>query len=314
MIGADRVTVRYGPVRALDAVDLEAVPGQTVGLVGPNGSGKTTLLRALYRSLDPDVGWVSLDGEDIQRMGPRQVARRVAVVAQEEPAHLPITVREMVMLGRSPHLSAWQGYGARDHQLTTAALRRVGAEGLAGRSFATLSGGEKQRVLIARALAQEVCHLLLDEPTNHLDVHYQHQVLGLVRSLPVTTVVVLHDLNLAARYCDHLVLLDGGRVVANGAPHDVLTPGVLEPVYRIGVQRLFAGSHFHLVFVPSDDPREAPSLPCRRDDQAHPTDEGDVESRDGRGGSPGVARNRRTNPSGVITSFSDCERREARPC
>jgi iron complex transport system ATP-binding protein len=154
----------------------------------------------------------------------------------------------MVLLGRSPHRSAFQGYSAADRRLAAAGLRRVGARHLAERVFSSLSGGEKQRVLIARTLAQDADHLLLDEPTNHLDIRYQHEVLHLVRTLGVTTVVVLHDLNLAARYCDHLVLLSEGRVAASGSPGDVLTAEVIEPVYGVRVRRLDDDGQVQLVF------------------------------------------------------------------
>ena len=179
------------------------------------------------------------------------------MVIQEGAIELPITVADMVLLGRSPHRSSFQSYTAADHQRAAAALRRVGVRHLAERFFTELSGGEKQRALIARALAQETDHLLLDEPTNHLDIRYQHEILGLVQTLDVTTVVVLHDLNLAARYCDRLVLLDRGRVACSGAPDDVLTEDMLERVYGVGVRRRQEDGCLQLTFRPlkrrSDD-------------------------------------------------------------
>ncbi|MBL7499672.1 ABC transporter ATP-binding protein [Frankia sp. CNm7] len=244
------IEVSLGGRTVLDQVGLAAATGQTVGLVGPNGSGKTTLLRTLYRSLAPRAGLVTLDGTPVAAMRPGELARRLSVVVQETSPDVPSTVAETVLLGRSPHRSAFQGYTAADHELAASALRRVGARHLADRMFATLSGGEKQRVLIARALAQQADHLLLDEPTNHLDVRYQHEVLSLVRSLGTTAVVVLHDLNLAARYCDRLVLLDGGRVVCTGPPAQVCVPGVLEPVYGVRVRVVDDGAARQLVFAP----------------------------------------------------------------
>jgi iron complex transport system ATP-binding protein len=213
----------------LDGVGLNAGPGEVVGLIGPNGSGKTTLLRVLYAALRPRAGFVSID---------------------DDP------VAEMVLLGRSPHPSAFQRYTAADHRTAATGLRRVGVRQLADRAFGTLSGGEKQRVLVARALAQESDHLLLDEPANHLDIRYQHEILGLVRALAVTTVVVLHDLNLAARYCDHLVLLDRGAIARAGSTDQVLTPEVLEPVYGIGVRRLIQPDCVQLVFHPLESREE----------------------------------------------------------
>ncbi|MGH3565575.1 MAG: ABC transporter ATP-binding protein [Pseudonocardia sp.] len=250
MISARDISFGYDRRLVLDGVSLDAAPGKIVGLIGPNGSGKTTLLRVLYAALTPRAGLVTVDGVDVSALGTAEVARRLAVVAQEAPPELPLTVADMVLLGRSPFRSAFQGYTAGDHRASAAALRRVGARELADRHFGALSGGEKQRVLIARTLAQEADHLLLDEPTNHLDIRYQHEILVLVRTLGVATIVVLHDLNLAARYCDELVLLDRGSIAASGATADVLTPEVLEPVYKVGVRRLVDHDIVQLIFSP----------------------------------------------------------------
>ncbi|MGH3940271.1 MAG: ABC transporter ATP-binding protein [Pseudonocardiaceae bacterium] len=164
MISVDDVSVAYDRTIVVSGVSLTAQPGQVVGLIGPNGSGKTTLLRTVYAALAPRTGLVHIDDTPVQSLAPRQLARRIGVVAQEGAAELPVTVAEMVLLGRSPHRSSLQGYALEDHQIAAAALRRVGARHLADRVFATLSGGEKQRVLVARTLAQQADHLLLDEP------------------------------------------------------------------------------------------------------------------------------------------------------
>ncbi|MFC5286353.1 ABC transporter ATP-binding protein [Actinokineospora guangxiensis] len=248
MLHASDITFAYGGAPVLAGVDLRAGSGGVVGLIGPNGSGKSTLLRVLYAALRPHGGTVLIDGDPLAALPGRDLARRVAVVAQEHPPELPVTVADMVLLGRAPHRGALRGYTDGDHAAAAAALRRVGMRAHADRDCATLSGGEKQRVLIARALAQDTAHLLLDEPTNHLDIRYQHEVLRLVREIGVTTVVVLHDLNLAARYCDHLVLLDAGRVAAAGPTAAVLTPGVLEPVYRVRVRTVDDGDCVQLIF------------------------------------------------------------------
>jgi len=248
MIEAIDLDVGYDGTLILNGAALIAHPGQVVGLIGPNGSGKTTLLRTLYRSLRPQAGLITLEGTSVERLATREIARLVAVVVQEAPVELPLTVAEMVLLGRSPHRGSFQRYVTQDQQMAAAALARVGARHLAERTYTTLSGGEKQRILIARALAQQASHLLLDEPTNHLDIRYQHEVLELVRSIGVTTVVALHDLNLAARYCDQLVLLDRGRVGCVGTPRQVLTPEVLEPVYGVAVRCLEDGDAVQLVF------------------------------------------------------------------
>ncbi|SMD25957.1 ABC transporter ATP-binding protein [Kibdelosporangium aridum] len=250
MISAADVTFAYNGTPVLAGVGLNADSGRVVGLIGPNGSGKTTLLRILYSALTPRGGTVLIDDQPVTSLASRELPRRIAVVAQETPPELPVTVADMVLLGRAPHRSALQAYTAEDYRLAAAALHRVGMRELADRDFTTLSGGEKQRTLIARAIAQQADHLLLDEPTNHLDIHYQHEVLHLVRALGITTVVVLHDLNLAARYCDHLVLLDRGSVAKAGPTADVLTREVLEPVYRVSVRVLDDEDCMQLVFRP----------------------------------------------------------------
>lgn len=253
MISARDISFAYDGRLVLRGVDVIARRGEVVGLIGPNGSGKTTLLRTLYRALSPRAGLVSLDEVPIDRISSRELAKRIAVVIQEAPAELPLTVAEMVRLGRSPHRSDLQRYTAQDDRISARALVRVGMRDLAHRTFATLSGGEKQRVLIARTLAQQADHLLLDEPTNHLDVRYQHEVLQLVRQLEVTTIVVLHDLNLAARYCDHLVLLEGGRVVRVGSPGYVLRPEIIEPVYGVVVRPIWDDGCLQLLMSPRRD-------------------------------------------------------------
>jgi iron complex transport system ATP-binding protein len=253
MVEATDIHVGYDGTLVLTGVGLVAHPGQVVGLIGPNGSGKTTLLRTLYHSLRPRAGLVCIDGVPVSEMNERQIALRLGVVAQESAPELPVTVADMVLLGRSPHRSDFQGYSLQDDRLAARALTRVGARGFAHRPFATLSGGEKQRVLIARTLAQEADHLLLDEPTNHLDIRYQHEILQLVRSLEVTTVIVLHDLNLAGRYCDLLVLLVDGKILRTGIPDEVLTREVLEPVYGVAVRRVDDDSCVQLTFGPAPD-------------------------------------------------------------
>jgi iron complex transport system ATP-binding protein len=237
----DQAAVQIGERLILDGVDCTVPTGQVGGLLGPNGSGKSTLLR-LVAGVVPAAATrlpgtlVRLDGTDLGGVRRRDRARRVALVEQEPPADVPVSVRDAVLLGRIPHRSRWAGETARDRQVVTRALAAVELTGMADRSLDTLSGGERQRVHLARALAQEPDLLLLDEPTNHLDIHAQLAALGLVRRLAddgLTALVALHDLNLAAAYCDHVVVLQGGRVVAAGPVDEVLVPEVIDPVYRV---------------------------------------------------------------------------------
>ncbi|GAA2838292.1 ABC transporter ATP-binding protein [Nonomuraea rubra] len=214
--------------------DLLVDDGEFVALVGPNGCGKSTLLRTIYRALRPCAGLISVDGDDVHRLPARQAAQRTAVVAQEIPADLDFTVTEIVSMGRTPH----KPDAATDEKLCARALDRVGLADAAERVFATLSGGEKQRVLLARALAQQTQLLLLDEPTSHLDIRHQLELLHLIRELGIATLAVLHDLNQAAAFCDRLYVINAGRIVAGGPPGQVLTPELISQVYGVrAVQR-----------------------------------------------------------------------------
>ena len=222
-----------GGRRILSDVSFTAEPGRFVGLIGPNGSGKTSLLRCVYRAQRPESGTVRLDGVDVWSSSPRDVARSMAAVLQEAPGEAGYTVWEVVQMGRTPHKRLTERFGRADDSLVAGALADVSATDLADREFTTLSGGEKQRVLLARALAQQPRILVLDEPTNHLDIRFQLDILAIVGSLGVTAVAALHDLNLAAAYCDEIVVLQEGRVVACGPPHELLTPELVERVYGV---------------------------------------------------------------------------------
>ncbi|MFJ6698124.1 ABC transporter ATP-binding protein [Streptomyces sp. NPDC091272] len=237
-VDIEELSVEIAGARLVEDVTLRAGPGQLVGLVGPNGSGKSTLLRCVYRALRPAGGTVSLDGEDLHAMTAREGARRLAALPQEAAAEFDFTVAEVVAMGRLPHQRSVARATDEDRQVCATALAEVGAAHLAERGFLTLSGGEKQRVLIARALAQQPRVLVLDEPTNHLDIAQQLDVLALVRGSGLTVLTALHDLNLAALHCDLLYVIEAGRIVAHGAPHDVLTPELLADVFGVRAHRV----------------------------------------------------------------------------
>ncbi|GAB2720163.1 ABC transporter ATP-binding protein [Kitasatospora kifunensis] len=217
--------------RVVTDVDLTVPDGHVVGLLGPNGSGKSTLLKTLYRVNRPSAGRVLVDGTDLLALPPRQAARRIAVIAQESSVEFDFTVLEMVLIGRTPHKRVFDRDDHTDLAAARHAIDRVGCAHLADRSFNTLSGGEKQRVLIARAIAQDADHLILDEPTNHLDIRYQVEVLELVAGLGVTVLAALHDLSLAALFCDSVHLLAQGRLIAGGPPAQVITTDLVRRAY-----------------------------------------------------------------------------------
>ncbi|QNS02614.1 ABC transporter ATP-binding protein [Streptomyces xanthii] len=232
-LGAERVARTAGGTLILDGVCLAPKPGSVTGVLGPNGSGKSTLLRLLAGVLAPTAGVVTLDGEPLAGVGRREAARRIALVQQQSDTQVELTVADVVRLGRIPHRRAWSPASAADERAVRSALERSGLADRADRPWHTLSGGERQRVQIARALAQEPRELLLDEPTNHLDIQHQLELLDLVRSLDLTCVVALHDLNLAATYCDEVVVLRAGRVVTAGTPGAVLTEELVADVYGV---------------------------------------------------------------------------------
>ena len=220
---------------ALQRVHLAVPPGSFFTVIGPNGSGKTTLLRLLLGALRPDAGRVRFLSRNVTDWPRAELAKRVGVVTQHEEFPFPITVREMVAMGRYPHLGPWRRAGREDDIAVETAMDRCAVGDVAGRPVDQLSGGERQRARIARALAQQPATLVLDEPTVSLDLAYEMAIFELLAGLcdeGVTVVVATHNLNLAARYAGQLLLLDHGRVAADGSPRQVLTKATLEPVYR----------------------------------------------------------------------------------
>ncbi|WP_298818506.1 ABC transporter ATP-binding protein [uncultured Roseibium sp.] len=234
----------------LNGVSFDVPAGNVLGVAGANGAGKSTLLRLLYRFHRPVTGTVRLDGEDIWSMSARETAQKVAAVLQEQPGDFALSVREIVELGRRPHGSGFARGGRRDTEIVDEALERMGLNDLSARSLGTLSGGERQRVMVARALAQKPRLLILDEPTNHLDIRHQLEIVTLISSLNITIVTSLHDLNLAGRVCDQVLLLHKGRSLGFGTPEEVLTPTHIEQAYSVFVrqERLSQSHEQHLTF------------------------------------------------------------------
>jgi len=239
---------------ALHDISLQIPRGSLTGVLGPNGCGKTTLLKLLSGVIHPDAGSVDLDNQPLSQMGRRRVARRIAVVPQETHPAFDFSVMEMVLMGRHPHLGAFQLEGPGDFDIARESLAATGTDHLADRRFQTLSGGEKQRVVIASALAQSPDVLLLDEPTASLDLGYQLDVASLLarlnRERGVTMVLATHDLNLAASLCDTLLLLRDGRVLAHGPTRDVLTPDSVRGLYGVDADVQFHERAGHLTVVP----------------------------------------------------------------
>jgi iron complex transport system ATP-binding protein len=238
LLRIEGLRVRLGGATVLDAVDATAERGRFVGVVGPNGAGKTTLLRAIAGAITPDAGRVTVDGQRIHNLSSKAASRLVASVPQDSTVAFEFDVRTVVEMGRNPHRSRFGGWTDSDAAAVERALDRTDTRQFADRGITTLSGGERQRVLLARALAQDAPLLLLDEPTGSLDINHQVRTLELVSDLVSegrTAIAAIHDLDLAARYCDELVLLSEGRVVAAGPPEEVLTESAIRDAFGADV-------------------------------------------------------------------------------
>ncbi len=220
----------------LNSIYLSVENKKTVGLIGPNGSGKTTLLKHLYRALLPKKNTVFINGLAIENFSYKESAQTITVMKQEGLSDFQYKVIEMVLMGRSPYRNFFEPDTKEDREIAFNALRFLGMEEYADREFTTLSGGEKQRVLIARSLAQEAEILVLDEPTNHLDVHYQWALMEIIKNLNKTVLSVFHELNLAANFCDYIFVLDKGKIVAQGSPKELYTKNLFAEVFRIDAE------------------------------------------------------------------------------
>ncbi|MFY9993660.1 MAG: Fe(3+) dicitrate ABC transporter ATP-binding protein FecE [Leclercia sp.] len=235
----ENLTLRYGTQTVLDGLSLTLPAGKITALLGPNGCGKSTLLNCFSRLLAPQSGSVLLNETPLNDLSSRQLAQRLALLPQHHSTPEGITVRELVAYGRSPWLSLWGRLSTEDNARVNVAMSQTQTHSLAERRLSELSGGQRQRAFLAMVLAQDTPVVLLDEPTTYLDINHQVELMRLMgdlKSQGKTVVAVLHDLNQASRYCDHLVVLANGRVMAQGAPHEVMTPELLKSVFSVEAQ------------------------------------------------------------------------------
>ncbi|WP_455923359.1 ABC transporter ATP-binding protein [Pseudomonas putida] len=251
-LGADNVGWHSDGRLIIQDVSLALPERGILGLIGPNGSGKSTLLRLLAGLRPPSQGRVSLDQQALAQWPRKALARRLALVEQHAGTDIDIAVQDIVRLGRTPHRGALAPWTSADQVIVDQAMARMQLSDLRQRPWRSLSGGERQRTQIARALAQCPSELLLDEPTNHLDIQHQLQLLQLIQGLPVTCVMALHDLNLAAMFCDQLVMLQHGRVVASGCPEQVITAALIAEVYGVRAEVTRSAHHGrpHVQYLP----------------------------------------------------------------
>lgn len=230
---AKNISIDISDKKIVKDISITAEKGEFVGIIGPNGCGKSTFLRSVYRAIKAKSGVIYLDGKELSQISVKESAKNMAVVGQFNNVHFDFTVEQMVMMGRAPHKRYMDRDTKKDYEIAYAALKKVDMESYALRSFSTLSGGEKQRIILARAIAQEAELLILDEPTNHLDIKYQLQILSTVKNMDVGVVAALHDLNLAVMYCTKLYVLKNGQVIAYGKPEDILTRELIREVYEV---------------------------------------------------------------------------------
>lgn len=247
----------------LKDINFEVPKGSFVGVIGPNGSGKSTLLKNIYRLYKPSSGQILLDNKDLFSMKDKDCAKEIAVLAQESNCQFDFTVEQIVKMGRYPYKSVLEDYSKEDLQMVSNMLKKVGLDNYSDRSFSNLSGGEKQRTLIARALVQNTDFLILDEPTNHLDIGYQIQLMDLVKSLNITTLSAIHDMNLASMYCDYLIVMKDGKIRTCGTVKEVITNEMLKEVFGVNayvgtnpinnkLQVSFMHTHEHVNGIGSD--------------------------------------------------------------
>lgn len=232
ILSVENLSWHVGDKTILDDISFSVKRGQFVGLVGPNGAGKSSLLRCLYRHLKPSQGRVLLNGQNIWHSSLKDNARRVAVILQEGQVPFGVRVKDVVAMGLTPHKSLWDFDTESDRQRVNRAIAQVDLTALSNDVYSHLSGGEKQRVMVARAIVQQPQLLLMDEPTNHLDVHYQSEVLQLAQDLGITVLASIHDLNLAATFCDQLLVIDKGRLVGGGTPSEVLSEDMISATFN----------------------------------------------------------------------------------
>ncbi len=237
-ISLNHVSAGYGKRQVLKDVSISFASGKLTGLIGPNGCGKSTLLKCVYRILSPWAGDIHIGGQSISAMSYKDSAKCTAVLAQHHGAGFDFSVEEVVLLGRTPYKGITEGNSREDREIARRAMEKTGVLPMAERRFSMLSGGEQQRAMLSRALTQETPCLILDEPTNHLDITYQLQIMDLVSSQHLTVVAAIHDLNIAAMYCDTLVAMKDGEILGVGTPAEILTAERIWELYHVKAEIL----------------------------------------------------------------------------
>lgn len=232
-ISTENIKVKISSTDILKDINIDVDNKEFVGIIGPNGSGKSTLLKCIYRTLKPSSGIIKLDDIDLSKLSIKETSKKLAVLSQHNNYNFDFSVKDILLMGRSPHKKFLDRDTKEDYDIIYDSLNKVGMLDFIDRSFLTLSGGEQQRIILARALAQQTDCLILDEPTNHLDIKYQLQLMSIVKNLNVEVIAAIHDLNIAAMYCDKIYVLKEGNIVAYGTPKEVLTSKLIKDVYGV---------------------------------------------------------------------------------
>ena len=248
-IKTENVNVVLEDHNILKDINIEVDNKEVVGIIGPNGSGKSTLLKCIYRVLKPSNGIVKFDYADIKNISVKESSKKLAVLSQHNNYNFDFTVKEIVLMGRSPHKKFMERDNKEDYDIVNDALKKVDMMNFKDRNFQSLSGGEQQRVILARALAQQPKCLILDEPTNHLDIKYQLQLMRIVKSLNIEVIAAIHDLNIATMYCDKIYVLKDGKIVQYGTPKEILTPQLIKNVYEVDAKLIVDKDIVHISYL-----------------------------------------------------------------
>lgn len=246
----ENLTFDIGKTRILKGVSFDVEENSFVGVLGPNGSGKSTMLKSIYGVNKPSGGQILFEGQNLLQMDGKERAKKIAVLAQESGGQFDFTVQQVVEMGRYPHKNALENYSKYDLELVDEVLKKMKLEDYKERNFNTLSGGEKQRVLISRLLVQESKFIILDEPTNHLDIGHQIEIMNVIKSMGVTVLSAIHDMNMAAIYCDKLVIMKKGEVITQGRVEEVLTAEMLKELFNVNAEIQDLKGRKHIIYNP----------------------------------------------------------------
>lgn len=246
----EKLTFDIGKTRILKDITFDVEENTFVGVIGPNGSGKSTMLKSIYGVNKPSGGQILFEGQNLLQMDGKDRAKKIAVLAQESSGQFDFTVQQVVEMGRYPHKNALENYSKHDMEIVDRVLKEMKLEDYRERSFNTLSGGEKQRVLISRLLVQESKFIILDEPTNHLDIGHQIEIMNVIKNMGVTVLAAIHDMNMAAIYCDKLVIMKKGEVITQGSVEETLTSEMLRDLFNVNAEIHDLKGRKHVIYNP----------------------------------------------------------------